>query len=103
MFSRRPNPVFSDEYGVIRAAVVAARKDAGMTQSQLAARLGKAKSHVAMIERGQRRIDSLELYAMATAFGLDTGDFFADLARRLDDHWRNERESSAGGARAGLR
>jgi transcriptional regulator with XRE-family HTH domain len=84
MYSRRPNPVFSDEYRVIREAVIQARRGAGLSQAELAARLGKAKSHVAMIERGQRRIDSLELYAMAQAFGLEPAAFFARIAERLD-------------------
>lgn len=84
MYSRRPNPVFSDEYGVIRSAVIQARRAAGLSQSELAARLGKAKSHVAMIERGQRRIDTLELYIMAQAFGLHPPTFFALLAERLE-------------------
>lgn len=84
MYSRRPNPVFTDEYRVIRETVIQARRTAGLSQAQLAERLGKAKSHVAMIERGQRRIDSLELYAMAQAFGLEPTAFFATIARRLD-------------------
>lgn len=64
---RRPNPVFSDEYAAIRNAIVQARRGAGVSQRQLAARLGKSQSHVVMIERGQRRIDALELMKMASA------------------------------------
>ena len=37
---RRPNPVFSDEYGVVRDVLVAARREAGLSQRALAARLG---------------------------------------------------------------
>ena len=82
--ARRPNPVFSDEYRVLRETVVEARRKAGFSQAELAARLGKAKSHVAMIERGQRRIDSLELYRMAKCLSLEPRTLFGRIADGLD-------------------
>jgi transcriptional regulator with XRE-family HTH domain len=82
---RRPNPVFSDEYRVLLDVVRQARRRSGLSQRELATRLGKAQSHVCMIERGQRRIDSLELYFMAKAVGVDPGALFGQIARRLDD------------------
>ena len=100
MFSRRPNPVFSDEYRVIREAVIQARRDANLSQAELAAQLGKAKSHVGMIERGQRRIDTLELYSMALAFGVDPGVFFSAIARRLDEFTRAERRADSAAQRS---
>jgi transcriptional regulator with XRE-family HTH domain len=81
---RRPNPVFSDEYRVIRETLIAARREAGLSQAQLAARLGKANSHVALIERGQRRVDSLELYRIALCLGAKPEALFAGIAQRLD-------------------
>lgn len=84
MYSRRPNPVFSEAYVVIREAVVQGRRVAGLSQAELAARLGKAKSHIAMIERGQRRIDTLELFRAAQAFGREPAGFFAEVAVRLE-------------------
>lgn len=75
MYARRPNPVFTDEYKIIRDALIAARRASGMSQAQVAARLGKAKSHVALIERGQRRVDSLELLHLLEIFYLDAGPF----------------------------
>jgi len=67
---RRPNPVFSDEYGVVREVLIGARRDAGLSQRALAARLGKTGSHVAMIERGQRRVDLLEFCRIADSLGV---------------------------------
>jgi transcriptional regulator with XRE-family HTH domain len=81
---RRPNPVFSDEYRVLLDVVRQARRRSGLSQRELSTRLGKAQSHVCMIERGQRRIDSLELYFMAKAVGVDPGVLFGQIARRLD-------------------
>jgi transcriptional regulator with XRE-family HTH domain len=64
--------------------VADARRKAGLSQAQLAAMLGKAKSHVALIERGQRRIDTLELYRMAQCFGLPSEALFLRISRALD-------------------
>jgi len=74
--ARRPNPVFSDEF---RNATGGERRKAAPSQTQLAVRLGKAKSHVALVERGQRRVDTLESYLIARCLGADPiGVFFPD-------------------------
>jgi transcriptional regulator with XRE-family HTH domain len=83
-FGRRPNPVFSPGYAEVRAVLTAARREADAPQRRLAAQLGKAASHVSLIERGQRRVDVLEFYRIARALGADPVALFADLARRLD-------------------
>lgn len=82
--ARRPNPVLSDEYRALREELIAARRQAGLTQTELAARLGKTKSHVCLIEKGQRRVDSLELYMIARCIGLPPSELFTRIARRLD-------------------
>lgn len=81
---RRPNPVFSEAYRALLGAVVECRKEAGLSQRDLAAQLGKCASHVGMIERGQRRIDTLELYRTAKVFQVRPEDLFARIARRID-------------------
>jgi transcriptional regulator with XRE-family HTH domain len=82
--SRRPNPVFSDEYDAIRQAWIAARRRSGLTQRELAGRLGKCSSHIGRIEAGQRRVDCLELFLVEKCLGLETGRLFADVAARLE-------------------
>ena len=47
------------------------REAAGMTQADLAARLGEYQSFVARLESGQRRIDVVELLDLADALGFD--------------------------------
>lgn len=81
--ARRPNPVFSDEYGVLREALVEARREAGLSQRALAARLGKAGSHVAMIERGQRRVDLLEFHLIAESLGFEPDALMRRMSRKL--------------------
>lgn len=83
MYPRRPNPVFSEEYGAVREVLIGARREAGLSQRALAARLGKTGSHVAMIERGQRRVDLLEFYRIAESVGLPPDELIQRIARRL--------------------
>ena len=80
---RRPNPVFSDEYGVVRDVLIGARREAGLSQRALAARLGKTGSHVAMIERGQRRVDLLEFCRIAESLGISADALVGRISAQL--------------------
>lgn len=83
-FNRRPNPVFSEEYRALVSVIVEARSEAGLSQRGLAARLGKSASHISMIEAGQRRVDALELYRLASCLGLEAAALVGRISRRLD-------------------
>jgi transcriptional regulator with XRE-family HTH domain len=52
-----------------------ARKAAGLTQAQVAERLGKQQSYVSKVESGERRIDPVELKRFAVLYGRDTSSF----------------------------
>jgi transcriptional regulator with XRE-family HTH domain len=51
--------------------LVARRETAGMTQADLAARLGKSQRFVARLESGQRRITVVEFMALAKILRFD--------------------------------
>lgn len=53
--------VHSPEQEAFRQLMIAARKNAGLTQHQVAERLKRPQSFVAKYEGGERRIDVLEL------------------------------------------
>lgn len=53
------------------AFLVKTRREAGMSQSQLAARLGRPQSFIAKVEGGERRVDVIEFLAIAKALGRD--------------------------------
>jgi transcriptional regulator with XRE-family HTH domain len=55
----------------LRELLVERRKAAGLTQTVLAARLGKPPSYVAKYELGERRLDVLEYLDIAAAIGFD--------------------------------
>lgn len=84
-YLRRPNSVFTDEYQLLREALLQARRRAGLSQRELAARIGRSHSHVVCIERGQRRIDTLEFYYIARSLGVDPVQLFSEISRKLDD------------------
>ena len=51
--------------------IVSKRESVGMTQAQLAEKLGEYQSFVARLESGQRRIDVIEFLDLASTLGFD--------------------------------
>jgi transcriptional regulator with XRE-family HTH domain len=47
------------------------REDAGLTQAELAEKLGQYQSFVARLESGQRRVDVVEFLNFARVLGFD--------------------------------
>lgn len=58
--------------------LVAARKDKGFTQLEVARRLGKSHTYVSKCELGERRVDFVELQQFAQIYDRDI-DFFITL------------------------
>lgn len=80
-----PKSVFTDAYASFRATLISARKGAGVSQTELAERLGLTQSQVSQIERGIRRVDVIEFYAIAKALRVDPTGLFAEVAKHLPD------------------
>ena len=62
--------VFSIRYQAFLKHLVAARQSAGLTQVQVATRLGKPQSYVSKAENGERRLDFVEFVELARAMGI---------------------------------
>lgn len=60
----------SGGHEALRAAIVEARREAGLSQGELAARLRVHQSKLARIEGGERRVDAVELVVLARALGV---------------------------------
>lgn len=71
----------SPKHRALIAAVVGARKAAGLTQRQLAARLSRSDSFVWKIEAGERRVDVLEFLEIARALRVDPLKLLAEVLR----------------------
>ena len=56
-----------------------ARENAGLTQMEVAEKLGAYASLVSKCESGERRIDVIELAAFCRVYGLDLIDFLRNL------------------------
>ncbi len=75
---------FSRNYRLFLRLLVEARKGVGTTQEQLAKRLGETQSFVSKCERGERRLDIVEVKEFCRALGISFPQFAADLNRILD-------------------
>ena len=64
-------------YKKFLARLVQARRDSGLTQVEVAERLGKAHSFLSKCELGERRVDFVELQQLAKIYGKDIS-FFRD-------------------------
>ena len=60
--------------------LVEQRKRAGLSQAQLAERLGRFQSVISSLESGGRRVDVVELLDIAEAIGLDLHMLIDELA-----------------------
>ena len=78
-----PKSVFTDAYRSVIERLVAMRKERGVSQVELARRLGKTQQFISYIERGERRIDVVEFYAIAEALGLPPVETFAAVVRNF--------------------
>ena len=63
--------IHSPQHQALRELLVAARRKAGLTQHEVAERLGRPQSFVAKVEGGERRLDVIEFIAVAKALGAD--------------------------------
>jgi transcriptional regulator with XRE-family HTH domain len=65
----------------LRALLKATRKKAGLTQDELAERMGAYKTFVSKYERGERQLDVIEFIAVAEALKLDPKALIDQLMR----------------------
>ena len=72
--------IYSAEYQRLCGLLRELRHEAGLTQVQVAARLGVPQSFVSKYESGERRLDVVELRHVAGALGVS----LRDVLDRLD-------------------
>lgn len=61
----------SPRHKALIALLVEKREAAGLTQAELAEKLGEYQSFVARLESGQRRVDVVEFLELAEVLGFD--------------------------------
>jgi transcriptional regulator with XRE-family HTH domain len=70
-----------EKHKIVGELLETARREAGVTQVELARRLGKPQSFVSSYESGQRRVDLLEFASIVLAMGGDASALAAEIFR----------------------
>jgi transcriptional regulator with XRE-family HTH domain len=73
--------VHTRNYKAFLALLIKARKDAGMTQEQLARRLNRPQSFVSKCENGERRLDVIELLQFLQSIGVEPLNFLRKIIK----------------------
>lgn len=75
--------VTSAAYEAAIALVISARKASGLSQRDLAAKIGKPRSFISKIESRERRLDIVEFLVVANALETDGPSLLADISKAL--------------------
>lgn len=67
-----------ERYKRLRVRLVKARKQSGMSQTQVAQALRVPQQHVSRVETGDRRIDPTELQSFAQLYGVPLLEFLEE-------------------------
>jgi ribosome-binding protein aMBF1 (putative translation factor) len=76
--------IHSRQSEAVREKIVALRTKAGLTQRELAAKLGRERSLIARLEQGERRLDIVEFFWLCRACNADPVKESVTLMRQLD-------------------
>ena len=75
--------IYTREYAVLLRLLKEARERVGLTQVQLAKTLKQSQSFVSKLERGDRRIDILQLRTLCQIYGMTLAAFVDLLEKEL--------------------
>ena len=81
--------IISNDYILFLAFLKQVRADAGITQDQLAKKLKATQSFLSKVERGERRLDVIELRQWSRALGLSLSDFVVQMEKYIKEESRN--------------
>lgn len=79
MGRQRRFPQHNRDYAAFRSRLVSARLEAGLSQQDVADRLGKPQSWISKNESGERRVDAVELAKLAKVLKRPVGWFVEDV------------------------
>lgn len=71
--------IYSHDYSLFLEQLRKARSQKSLTQAQVAERLDQTQSFVSKVERGERRLDIVELRAFCMALGISFTEFVEHL------------------------
>ncbi len=80
-----PKSVFTGKYNRFRELLIEARKEINLTQVELSVKLSRPQSYVSKYERGERRLDLIELLEIAEALEIDPLAFIEKLLEEIQE------------------
>ena len=75
--------VFTPEYRILLRMLREQRAEAGLTQVELAKRLRQTQSFISKIERGEARLDLVQLRQICRILGTSLPTFVQEYEKRL--------------------
>jgi transcriptional regulator with XRE-family HTH domain len=75
--------IHSTEQGELLGLLQAKRKKAGLSQAELAQRLGRSQSYVSKYESGELRLDLIQLREICRALGTTLSKFVREFEGHL--------------------
>jgi transcriptional regulator with XRE-family HTH domain len=76
-----PRTLYTPRHRALREIIKAKRKEAKLTQAELAKRVGLYQSFVADFERGERRLDVVQFLDFAEALELEPGAVIRKISK----------------------
>lgn len=73
-------------YQIFRRLLVEVRERQGMTQVDLAKRLGRPQSFISKYEKGERRLDVIEFISICDALGVEATVLFKSVVGAISEH-----------------
>lgn len=78
-----PKAFHTEPYRQFCELLIAERSKAGLTQEEVASRLGKPQSYVSKYEKHERRLDVIEYLDIAEAIGFDPSRLIGRLVEEI--------------------
>jgi transcriptional regulator with XRE-family HTH domain len=75
--------IYTDEYRVLLDLLTKYRQASGLTQVELAKELGQSQSFISKVERGDRRLDVIQLRTICQTLGVSFPKFIRELEQGL--------------------
>lgn len=75
--------IYTQEYEVLLRQLRSLRESSGLTQVELADRLEQSQSYVSKVERGDRRLDVIQLRTICHTLGSTLPEFISALEKTL--------------------
>nr|WP_282349001.1 helix-turn-helix transcriptional regulator [Pseudomonas sp. PS01301] len=63
--------IHTERYSMLIRALIACRKEKGLSQTELARRVGRPQSYISKVENAERRLDVVEFLEICEAIGVE--------------------------------